>query len=462
MLALLFMACHPESTITPELKGDDIPEDSDVTLPDTGEPPPPPATIDGTVEVTLYDLDEEGNRVEMAWPSQLRDFPFGQILVGTYVISGDALSYPAETLVRIPTIGRNPFHLEVPVQEATGMGVYSVLDYENDTILSPNEPTGLGPADLVLAPGDAVTDVIVIIEARWDPSFLPVDGPGSGGGLGRVDIPQEEDTTSDGVILGGNNSNLDDGVEVSGTIYVDGEVPNGRVAVMLYDADGHGPDVVEWSLMSAVDGGGVGSYQTLVPNSYGEGSLRAAWDSNRNGLIDPADQWGCWSDGQQDLNPFMINETSLGTMDGGALANPMDIYIPIGESLTTVPFISLSGTIISPDNFLTSSGVVWSKVHVAALKGRPPDDFSLTDLMDAYDYQTFDSADMLAGTMDFSLVVPSNTYTYLVAYGDVDGDDLLQEVDEPVSYYNQGSAFDTGGSSISGINLQLQQFTQGP
>jgi hypothetical protein len=69
-------------------------------------------------------------------------------------------------------------------------------------------------------------------------------------------------------------------------------------------------------------------------------------------------------------------------------------------------------------------------------------DSSVTVFEESYDLEIF-KADDIAGleSLEWELIVPANTRVYLWAFVDVDGDGLINEVDEPVA---------SGGSDATG------------
>jgi hypothetical protein len=398
--------------------------------------------LEGTVEVLLYEVDATGNRIEHSWTG-IESFPFGQIFVAAYRLNGGTIDTVGETVIRAPLIGANPFQIEVTVAEEEALGVYAVLDYANDSILAPDEPTGLGPADLTVVPGQHIEDIGVLIDAPWDPSLIEA-GQGSGGGTGQVDVPLPyEETGGDGVILGGSGEAPPGGISLSGAVNIESGYTGGRLVVMMFGADGSGPHATDWVLPQSVGGAGQGNYQMFVDQNFGASSLRAAWDSNINGMIDPDDVWGEVADELgNSRNPVVIG---MENMEG------YDILVPMGQPLTTIPFLSISGTI--------SSNEAWGgygAVYVVAGKSRPSPDMAVSSFESAYDYSSYDTAELgAAATQDFTLVLPSNTYAYVFAVADEDGDGVVMEQGEAFCFWNNGSAFDTGTQSVTGVGMQI-------
>ena len=170
-----------------------------------------------------------------------------------------------------------------------------------------------------------------------------------------------------------------------------------------------------------------------------------AWDSNLNGLIDPADRWGAYVNADdEDANPITIGDAPLANID---------VLIPFGDNHPTViPFVSLSGTISTSVDWST-----WASVHVAALKYRPEGEITVETLSEGYDTMSWTTAELAAATsLPYHVEVPANTITYLWAYGDQDGDGILNEPEEAIGSIASNGRVITGETAQSGIDLTMK------
>ena len=190
--------------------------------------------------------------------------------------------------------------------------------------------------------------------------------------------------------------------------------------------------------------GATTDYDLNICENEGAMMLLGAWDSNVNGLIDPADRWGSYVNADdEDGNPITLGNTDQ---------SDLDVLIPFGDHHpTVVPFVSLSGTITSTEDWST-----WGAVYVAALKYRPVDETSVTDLETGYDLVSWDNADLVASTsLAYHVEVPADTITYLWVYGDPDGDGMVNEVGEPVASTADDGRIVTGETAQTGLDYEL-------
>ena len=77
----------------------------------------------------------------------------------------------------------------------------------------------------------------------------------------------------------------------------------------------------------------------------------------------------------------------------------------------------------------------------------------------SYEYMIWGPDDLGdAESVEWELVVPANSVVYLWAYIDADGNDMVNEVYEPIASGGSGSAgaFETGETSQSDIALELR------
>ena len=175
-------------------------------------------------------------------------------------------------------------------------------------------------------------------------------------------------------------------------------------------------------------------------------NLVGAWDSNDNGLIDPADHWGAYaSEPGVDGNPVAVGTADL---EGYAVEIPLSGSEDAGTpGISVVPFVQITGTVSVKDGTFDDlpSGTT---VYVAALYYRPSADLAVSTLADrSYDLESWDWTELTGkASVDFSLGVPADTVVYLWAYADEDGDGTVNESGEAVA--SGGTADD--GSLDSG------------
>lgn len=438
------MAC----VAPPDDKGDtseDPMEDSGglVDSGDTGEEATGDATITGTVQVELYSYDEDGELVWEEWePLYGDDFPFGAIFVAAYRLDDESMSmnYLDQYVIRSPDPEGNTYELAVDPEEAEQVRVYALLDYWADGILASNEPMGIWPAVIDVAPGATTSDVDIDIPAP----YYDFSQGGSGGGPGGVG----------GGGGGGGDWDPNDYITITGTGLITEPYAGGSAMALLYDAAGDGPYYADAFTPTATDGGAEGLYEVWAPKNWGNGRLLGAWDANFNGLIDPADEWGSYVDETgTTLNPIVIAEDDY---------TDATIMIPDGldSNPSAVPFVVISGELAISGGFDAIAG---SSVHIMASKYRPDIDLTVSDIPAlSYDYQTWSGSDVTGDTLSFTLIAPANTIVYLWGYVDSDLDGKVNEAGEAVASYGTDSSgrLATGDSSHTGLSLGLRQVTE--
>lgn len=383
----------------------------------TTEPEPVRGTISGRVRVQLYDY-VTGDQV--SWEDYGGVFPFGGIFVGAYQQAGreEPLRYRGDTAITSPTAGDegDEYSLPVTVDEDGMVRVYAALDWDGDRVVGTDEPRGLWSAELEITEGALHEDIDLTIVA-------PVNIPG-GGGCDTMSIA---------------------GDVVLASTWVDGDV-----AAMTTWTDGTGPLYVATATPTP-DGGGASAPYTLTScASLGEVRLVGAWDKNGNGLFDPTDLWGSYvSSPEVDGNPISIGTGSL---------SGYDVHIPFGEGegLSIVPFVTASGSLGFSSGSLQDlpEGTV---LHAMALKFRPEGEVSVEEI-ESYDHQVWQPADYAGmDTVDWELLVPANSVTFLWFYADIDADGQVNEHAEPVGSQgtDEDGRFPTGTTSSDGYNVTL-------
>lgn len=374
-------------------------------------------TVTGNVYLQLYTTDADGDLVLLDWDESYGYYPFGSVFVGAYHLNDTGYQvYYGQDAIAVPTVspapGGDPYQIALDADDVDSVYVYASVDQYADGIIGTGEPTTAYASEVYAADGETVTGIdITVMVPYWDLS--------GGGGCS-------------------------DTVQVTGSASVGTSYLEGAVALMLYDTSNNGPYYSSWVTPMATSTGAEADYTVVSCAQQGEMKMLGAWDSNVNGLIDPADQWGAYVNADdEDANPI--------TIASGPIAN-VDVLIPFGENHPTViPFISLSGTLTSSTDWST-----WGGVHIAALKYRPDGDITVDELSAGYDVMSWTNADLIASSsLDYHLEVPANTITYLWAYGDPNGDGVLNGPDEAVAGLAPNGRVVTGTSNQDGIDLRL-------
>jgi hypothetical protein len=383
--------------------------------------------------VELY-YDEADGRVHVPWEDvvgESGDFPFGSIFVSAFRTddAGHETYFDSYTVTR-PTIEGDYYSLEVNTDQTDLANVYASLDIRSDGIIASSEPLGVYPEDIVIGDGTEADDVnlsILVDWGKWGPGGW---GWGYGSGGGCEDI-----------------------VSVSGDVAVTVPYGGGNGMAMILDTRGKGPYKYDPFTPIATPDGAEADYQMGLCANSGEYQLVGAYDTNGNGLIDPADLWGAYtSEPGVNGNPINVLGDNL---DG------YEIEIPIDDgqsSMDIVPFVRLSGSAVV-DGGGVFGDIGEGTLYVAAMKYRMNAEFPTSGFDNAYDLIEW-GPDELEGieSVDWELVVPANTVVYLWAYVDADGDGMVNEEGEPVASGSADSAgaLPTGEEGQSGIRLGLR------
>jgi hypothetical protein len=371
-------------------------------------------TIEGTVRVQLYTMDDDGEYVYKDWSVHGNDWPFGGLWVYGFTedeSTGDESFYANQSILS-PTPSGDTFNLSIKTGQTDAVWVGAQLDWRGDGIMGTFDPVGVYPLPVSVTDGSTVTGVDITILAFWNPS-----GGGSGGGWNGS---------------GGGNGN--GSTTISGDMIITYSYAGGNAAAMLMDMSMQGPYYSDMTTPEPVGGGAEGAYSMVVNKDYGEMNLMGCHDSNYNQVIDAADQCGAYiSDPNVDANP--IDVCCDNNLDA-------DIQVPLGDyELDLVPFVRMTGNITSEIGAL-GNYPTGSKIYVTALMYRPVEGLDVQDLIDnSYDVMEFETDDL--GTdksVPYSLIVPANTIVYLVAYLDEGGNGVVQEANEPLAFANPNSA----------------------
>jgi len=372
-------------------------------------------TIEGTVRVQLYTMDEEGEYVYKDWSVHGDDWPFGGLWVYGFTedeSSGDETFYANQSILS-PTQAGDTYALSVKTGQTDNIWIGAQLDWRGDGIMGTTDPVGIYPLPVSVTDGSTVTGVDITILAFWNPS----SGGGGGGGWNGT---------------GGGNGN--GSTTIAGDVIITYSYAGGNAAAMLMDTSMQGPYYADLTTPEPVGGGAEGAYSMTVSKDYGEMNLMGCHDSNYNQVIDAADQCGAYiSEPNVDGNPIDV------CCDNNTEA---DIQVPLGDyELDLVPFVRLSGNITSELGAL-GNYAAGSKIYVTALKYRPVEDVDVQDLLDnSYDYVEFNTDDLGTDTsVGYGLVVPANTVLYLVAYVDDGGNGVVQEESEALAFANESDS----------------------
>ncbi len=398
-----------------------VPLDTSDSTDSAGPQPGVHGSVEGTVYLQLYTTDTDGNVELLDWDTEYPDgYPFGSVFVAAYSQDDTGKqTYYDQNVIQHPTVdpapGGDPFGLNVNVDDVDSVNIYASVDYYADGVIGTGEPTGAYPNQVTVTDNGTVTSIDITV-------MVPLASSGGGGG------------------------GCDNVVDISGTATVSAGYGEGDVAALLYDTNGAGPYTGARITPTAnADSSASGDYDIAVCADAGDYELLGVWDSNANGLFDPADQWGSYvTDSSTDGNPISIAEANLPNHD---------VLVPFGDFVpTVVPFVSLSGTLSAVADWST-----YSNVYVAALKYRPTGDTTVATLQTGYDIQTWSTADLAASSsLPFHVEVPANTIVYLWAYADVDGNRTVNEVGEPVANSDSSTGrVVTGSTSVSGFDMVL-------
>ena len=385
------------------------------------------AIIQGTVTISLYTIDEDGEYIYSDWDSYNGQYPFGPNFVAAYYAEDGREIYVDQVSITNPSIDGDKFEFEIHEDDVSGIRVYAASDYWDDGIVGTADPIGNYP-DVIYDPDTSddyniITGVdINILVPYWDGSTGGT-GWGDGSGYGYYDGGSWDTSCNVGVL--------------TGEVIITTSYAGGDASAMLLDTEGNGPYNSVWTTLNESGGGAVGDYSMTFCDDPSQMNLVGAYDSNFNGIIDPAgDTWGVFVSEGLSGNPV---ELYPGTIEA-------DIQIPYGDydGLDLTPFVRISGVV----NTLVELPETTS-IYIGALKYRPTSDVNVSDLADGYDYEAFNPSEVQNDELEYEMIVPANTVTYLWAYADVDNDGRINEAGEPVSSAgdDENGRMSTGDSS---------------
>jgi len=370
------------------------------------------AIIEGTVTVSLYTLDQDGEYIYVDWDAYNGEYPFGANFVAAYVTDKEEEVYIDQASITSPDINGDKFEFEVHEEGLSGLRIFAANDYWNDGVIGTADPIGNYPDVIYDTDLDNDYNIITGIDINilvpyWDgavDSSVGGYGWGYGNGYGGGG--------TDSCVVG----------EIYGDVIVTTSYAGGDAAAMLLDLEGNGPYNTDWATLEEDGGGASGGYSMGFCSDPAQMNLVGAYDSNYNGLIDPAgDTWGVYVTEGLESNPVDL-------IPGELYA---DIQIPFGDAagfLDLTPFVRISGVIDTLVELPEGAAV-----YAGALKYRPTSDVYVSDLADGYDYEAFNPEQVQEGEMRYEMIVPANTITYLWAYADIDNDGRINEAGEPVA-----------------------------
>lgn len=380
--------------------------------------------VSGNITVELFGEDEDGERYTIEWGSEgYETWPFGPIFVASYELGrdGSAGRYAGTEVISRPEMGENGYELPVRLREDKDIYVYAAIDIEGDGVIGTDDPRGVWPQSIFMTDGQVEDSVDINILAQAESEIVCEGG---------------------------------DTIEISGAAYVTVDYWGGPIAVMLMDSDGNGPYFVNRALPVSAGEGATTSYTLEVCPNMGEMQLVAAWDANRNGIHDGGDVWGVYSaTGERNGNPITVGDRNM---------TNFPVWLPLGDrpGVDVVPFVTMQGTVELASGEPMSTLPAGSNLYVVALKYRPSGDLLVTDPAVHFDIDTFSWGDLSSAgtTVDWNLLLPSDTIVYLWAFADTDGDGIVNGPGEPIGAFNASDhgKTPTGQEGFGGISIVLQ------
>lgn len=379
--------------------------------------------VTGSITVELFGEDENGERYSIPWEeSGYDEWPFGPIFVAAYEVGddGQAGRYAGTEVIFRPEMGTTTYELPVRLHDAKDVYVYAAIDVLGDGVIGTEDPRGVWPRAIAMSDGHTEADVDMTVLTQ----------------------------AADEVICEGGET-----IEIDGAAYITMDYWGGPIAVMLMDSDGNGPYHVAEALEVGAGEGATTSYTLEVCPDYGEMQLVAAWDANLNGIHDGGDVWGVYSaTGERNNNPITVGSRNMTNF-------PM--WLPLGDrpGVDILPFVTMQGTVSLASGEPLSSLPAGTTVYVVALKYRPSGDLLVTDPAVHFDIETFTWSELSAAgtTIDWNLLLPSDTIVYLWTFADVDGDGIVNGPGEPIGAFNAADhgKTPTGQDGFGGIELVL-------
>ena len=381
------------------------------------------STVTGKVTVELFGEDESGERYAIPWEeSGFDSWPFGPIFVAAYELGADGQAgrYAGTRVIMRPEMGTSEYEMTVKLREERDIYVYAAVDVLNDGVVGTEDPRGVWPDAIYMTNDIVVPDVDMTVLAQAENEIVCDDGQT---------------------------------IDITGSAYVTVEYWGGDIAVMLMDADGNGPFHVAKALEVGAGEGATTDYTLEVCPNYGEMQLISAWDANVNGIFDGGDRWGVYSaTGESNSNPISVGDRNM---------NNYPVWMPLGDrpGVDLLPFVTLQGVVKLESGAPMSSLPSGTTIYVAALKYRPNGGLLVTDPAVSHDMDVFSWSEVSAtGTeLAWDLLLPSDNIVYLWVFADVNGDGLVNDVDEPIGAFNptEFGKTPTGQTGFGGIEIIL-------
>ncbi len=379
--------------------------------------------VTGTVTVELFGEDENGERYNIEWGSAGYDsWPFGSIFLAAYELGddGQAGRYAGTEVVFRPQMGSTSYELPVRLHEDKDVFVYAAIDILGDGVIGTEDPRGVWPASIFMSNGHTETGIDITILAQAEDEVVCDNG---------------------------------ETIEIDGAAYVTMDYWGGPIKVMLMDSDGNGPYHVAEALEVGAGEGATTSYVLEVCPETGEMQLVAAWDANLNGIFDGGDVWGVYSaTGDTNSNPVTVGTRNMANFP---------VWLPLGDrpGVDILPFVTMQGSIGLASGEPMSSLPAGTNVHVVALKYRPTGDLVISDPAISFDIHTFSWSEVNTSspTLDWNLLLPSDSIVYLWAFADTNGDGVVNGPGEPIGAFNASDhgKTPTGQEGFGGINIVL-------
>ena len=379
--------------------------------------------VTGKISIELFGEDEDGERYTIPWGSSgYEEWPFGSIFVASYELGddGQAGRYAGTKVITRPEMGENEYEVRVRMHEEKDVYVYAAIDILGDGVIGTEDPRGVWPRSIFMVDGQTEPNIDMTILAQAEDEVVCDNG---------------------------------ESIEISGNAYVTMDYWGGPIKVMLMDSDGNGPYHVAEALEVGAGEGATTSYSLEVCPDYGEMQLVAAWDANLNGIHDGGDVWGVYSStGDRNSNPITVGDRNM---------TNFPVWLPLGDrpGVDIVPFVTMQGTVELGSGQNLSTLPAGSTVYVVALKYRPSGDLLVTDPAVHFDIETFDWSELstAGATLDWNLLLPSDTIVYLWTFADIDGDGIVNGPGEPIGAFNSADhgKTPTGQEGFGGITLVL-------
>jgi hypothetical protein len=381
------------------------------------------STVTGKVTIELFGEDENGERYSIPWDeSGFDSWPFGPIFLAAYELGSDGQAgrYAGTRVIMRPEMGTSEYEMTVKLREEKEIYIYAAVDVLNDGVVGTEDPRGVWPEAIFMTNDIVVPDIDMTVLAQAENEIVCDDGQS---------------------------------IDITGSAYVTVDYWGGDIAVMLMDADGNGPFHVAKALEVGAGEGATTNYTLEVCPNYGEMQLISAWDANVNGIFDGGDRWGVYSaTGESSSNPISVGDRNM---------NNYPVWMPLGDrpGVDLLPFVTLQGVVKLESGAPMSSLPSGTTIYVAALKYRPSGGLLVTDPAVSHDMDIYTWSEVSStGTeLAWNLLLPSDNIVYLWVFADVNGDGIVNDVDEPIGAFNPSEfgKTPTGQTGFGGIEIIL-------